>query len=163
MAAELGPEQVLFMDVFLFKPSSMLEVLLFGKWYAWKSDCLHFAIYLFALLTQIRTNAVNPTVTLTPMGAEFWGSDKAKADKMKSRIPLGKFAGTYVHMCTFHKFYQKLKAEWTVSKIGTFKHMTCQILSVPDDVVNGILFLLSDKAAMINGILMPIDGGYSSC
>ena len=39
----------------------------------------------------------------------------------------------------------------------------CQILSVPDDVVNGILFLLSDKAAMINGIVMPIDGGYSSC
>ena len=42
---------------------------------------------------NIRVNAVNPTVTLTPMGAEFWGSDKAKADKMKARIPLGKFAG----------------------------------------------------------------------
>ena len=100
MAAELGLQQVLFMSC--FKPrlncSSMLEVLLFGKWYAWKSDFLHFAIYLFALLTQIRTNAVNPTVTLTPMGAEFWGSDKAKADKMKSRIPLGKFAGTYVYI-----------------------------------------------------------------
>ena len=96
MAAELGPQQVLFMSCFQprLNCSSMLEVLLFGKWYAWKSDCLHFAIYLFALLTQIRTNAVNPTVTLTPMGAEFWGSDKAKADKMKSRIPLGKFAGT---------------------------------------------------------------------
>ena len=34
---------------------------------------------------------------------------------------------------------------------------------VPDDVVNGILFLLSEKAAMINGIVMPIDGGYTSC
>ena len=33
---------------------------------------------------QIRTNCVNPTVTLTPMGAEFWESDKVKADKMKS-------------------------------------------------------------------------------
>ena len=100
MAAELGPQQVLFMSCFQprLNCSSMLEVLLFGKWYAWKSDCLHFAIYLFALLTQIRTNAVNPTVTLTPMGAEFWGSDKAKADKMKSRIPLGKFAGTYVYI-----------------------------------------------------------------
>ena len=43
------------------------------------------------------------------------------------------------------------------------KLMNCQILLVPDDVVNGILFLLSDKAAMINGIVMPIDGGYSSC
>jgi len=75
---------------------------------------------------QIRTNNVNPTVTLTPMGKEFWGSDPAKADKMKSRIPLGKFA-------------------------------------VPEDVVNGILFLLSEKSAMINGIVLPIDGGYSSC
>ena len=35
--------------------------------------------------------------------------------------------------------------------------------SVPEDVVNGILFLLSEKSAMINGIVMPIDGGYSSC
>ena len=42
---------------------------------------------------QIRTNAINPTVTLTPMGAEFWGKDPEKAAKMKARIPLGKFAG----------------------------------------------------------------------
>ena len=42
---------------------------------------------------RIRTNAINPTVTLTPMGAEFWGKDPEKAAKMKSRIPLGKFAG----------------------------------------------------------------------
>ena len=41
----------------------------------------------------IRTNAVNPTVTLTPMGAEFWGKDPEKAAKMKARIPLGIFAG----------------------------------------------------------------------
>ena len=43
---------------------------------------------------QIRTNAVNPTVTLTPMGVEFWGKSPEKAAKMKSRIPLGQFAGT---------------------------------------------------------------------
>jgi len=42
---------------------------------------------------QIRTNSINPTVTLTPMGAEFWGKDPEKAAKMKARIPLGKFAG----------------------------------------------------------------------
>jgi len=34
---------------------------------------------------------------------------------------------------------------------------------VPDDVVDGILFLLSDKAAMINGITMPVDGGFLAC
>lgn len=42
---------------------------------------------------QIRINAINPTVTLTPMGAEFWGNAPEKAAKMKARIPLGKFAG----------------------------------------------------------------------
>jgi L-xylulose reductase len=40
---------------------------------------------------QIRVNAVNPTVTLTSMGALAWG-DPAKGDPMKSKIPLGRFA-----------------------------------------------------------------------
>jgi len=31
-----------------------------------------------------------------------------------------------------------------------------------EDVVNGILYLLSDKAGMINGIALPIDGGFLS-
>jgi len=30
----------------------------------------------------------------------------------------------------------------------------------PDDIANVILFLLSDEAAMVNGISMPVDGGY---
>jgi len=75
---------------------------------------------------QIRTNAINPTVTLTPMGAEFWGQDPEKAAKMKARIPLGKFAD-------------------------------------PDDVVNGIIFLLSDNARLINGTILPVDGGFTAC
>ena len=29
-----------------------------------------------------------------------------------------------------------------------------------DEVVNAILFLLSDKASMINGVILPIDGGF---
>ncbi|KAM9817464.1 L-xylulose reductase [Neosynchiropus ocellatus] len=29
-----------------------------------------------------------------------------------------------------------------------------------DDVVNAILFLLSDKSAMINGVHLPVDGGF---
>jgi NAD(P)-dependent dehydrogenase (short-subunit alcohol dehydrogenase family) len=40
---------------------------------------------------QIRVNAVNPTVTLTSMGALAWG-DPAKGDPMKAKIPLGRFA-----------------------------------------------------------------------
>ena len=30
----------------------------------------------------------------------------------------------------------------------------------PDDIAEVILFLLSDEAAMVNGISMPVDGGY---
>lgn len=29
-----------------------------------------------------------------------------------------------------------------------------------EDVVNSILFLLSDKSAMTNGVTLPIDGGF---
>lgn len=41
---------------------------------------------------QIRVNAVNPTVVMTPMGRTNW-SDPHKAKVMLDRIPLGKFAG----------------------------------------------------------------------
>ncbi|CAK8685251.1 L-xylulose reductase-like [Clavelina lepadiformis] len=40
---------------------------------------------------NIRVNAVNPTVVNTAMGKIGW-SDPAKADPMKAKIPLGKFA-----------------------------------------------------------------------
>ncbi len=40
---------------------------------------------------RIRVNAVNPTVTLTPMGEMAW-SDPHKAAPMLARIPLGQFA-----------------------------------------------------------------------
>ncbi|XP_018617443.1 L-xylulose reductase [Scleropages formosus] len=32
-----------------------------------------------------------------------------------------------------------------------------------DDVVNSILFLLSDKSAMTNGVILPVDGGFLAC
>jgi L-xylulose reductase len=40
---------------------------------------------------QIRVNAINPTVTLTPMGEMAWGDPK-KSGPMLARIPLGRFA-----------------------------------------------------------------------
>lgn len=40
---------------------------------------------------QIRVNALNPTVTLTPMGEMAWG-DPAKSGPMLAKIPLGRFA-----------------------------------------------------------------------
>ncbi|MGZ2406462.1 NAD(P)-dependent dehydrogenase (short-subunit alcohol dehydrogenase family) [Rhizobium ruizarguesonis] len=30
----------------------------------------------------------------------------------------------------------------------------------PADIAEVVLFLLSDEAAMVNGISMPVDGGY---
>jgi NAD(P)-dependent dehydrogenase (short-subunit alcohol dehydrogenase family) len=40
---------------------------------------------------NIRVNAVAPTVVLTPMGTRVWGDPK-KADPVKAKIPLGRFA-----------------------------------------------------------------------
>jgi NAD(P)-dependent dehydrogenase (short-subunit alcohol dehydrogenase family) len=39
---------------------------------------------------RIRVNSINPSVTMTPMGAMAW-SDPAKAGAVLARIPLGKF------------------------------------------------------------------------
>lgn len=72
---------------------------------------------------NIRTNAVNPTVVMTPLGKRAWG-DPAKSEPMKARIPLGHFAE-------------------------------------PEDVSRVVAFLLSDHAAMINGAVLPIDGGFT--
>jgi len=74
---------------------------------------------------NIRVNAVNPTVVLTPMGEMAW-SDPKKAGPMLSKIPLGRFAK-------------------------------------PREVSETIAYLLSDKASMINGVTLPIDGGFLSC
>ena len=32
-----------------------------------------------------------------------------------------------------------------------------------EDVVNTILFLLSDKSSMTNGVTLPVDGGFLAC
>ena len=72
----------------------------------------------------IRVNAVNPTVTLTPMAVKAW-SDPAKAAGMLSRIPLGRFA-------------------------------------TPEEVGEVVLFLLTDAAAMLNGMALPVDGGFGA-
>lgn len=32
-----------------------------------------------------------------------------------------------------------------------------------EDVVNTVLFLLSDKSKMTNGVTLPVDGGFLAC
>ncbi|KAI4558634.1 hypothetical protein MJT46_013276, partial [Ovis ammon polii x Ovis aries] len=71
---------------------------------------------------QIRVNAVNPTVVMTPMGQATW-SDPQKAKAMLDRIPLGRFAEM-------------------------------------ENVVDTILFLLSDRSSMTTGSTVPVDGGF---
>jgi L-xylulose reductase len=70
----------------------------------------------------IRTNTVNPTVTLTEMATKAW-SDPEKSGPLLRRIPLGRFAK-------------------------------------PEEVADAILFLLSDRASMINGETVRVDGGH---
>ncbi len=72
----------------------------------------------------IRVNAVNPTVTLTPMGALAW-SDPAKSEPMLARIPLRRFIE-------------------------------------PDEVARTVAFLLSEDAAMVNGVCLDVDGGLKA-
>jgi NAD(P)-dependent dehydrogenase (short-subunit alcohol dehydrogenase family) len=71
---------------------------------------------------KIRTNAVAPVMTMTPMGKKAW-SDPAKSGPMLASIPLGRF-------------------------------------NEPIDVANVVAFLLSEQAAMINGAVLPVDGGF---
>ena len=36
------------------------------------------------------------------------------------------------------------------------------LLSEVEDIVNTTLFLLSEKASMINGVILPVDGGVTA-
>lgn len=71
---------------------------------------------------QIRVNAINPTVTMTPMGELAW-SDPAKSEPIMARIPLQRFAQ-------------------------------------PRHTAEAVAYLLSDHADMINGVMLPLDGGF---
>lgn len=105
--------------------------------------------HLFSLLFQmkIRVNAVNPTVVMTDMGKLAW-SDPAKANPMLARIPLGRFAGMLRHVNDM-AYIQTSLSTFHFADVG--------------DVVNAVLFLLSDKSAMINAAMLPVDGGFLSC
>ncbi|XP_053213555.1 L-xylulose reductase-like [Panonychus citri] len=50
-----------------------------------------------------------------------------------------------------------VKRKWMMDRIPLQKFASV------DDVVDSIVFLLSDKSAMINGVILPIDGGFTAC
>ena len=73
---------------------------------------------------NIRVNAVNPTVVMTPMSEWYWGREDIGGPLLET-MPLHKWA-------------------------------------TEEDCAGPIVFLLSDAAAMITGVCLPVDGGYSA-
>lgn len=73
---------------------------------------------------NIRVNAVNPTVVMTPMSAWYWGRDE--------------IGGPFIETMPLHRW------------------------ATEEDCAAPIVFLLSDAAAMISGVTLPIDGGFTA-
>lgn len=73
---------------------------------------------------NIRVNAVNPTVVMTPMSEWYWGRDD--------------IGGPFLDTMPLHKW------------------------ATEEDCAGPIVFLLSDAAAMITGVCLPVDGGFTA-
>ena len=73
---------------------------------------------------NIRVNAVNPTVVMTPMSEWYWGREDIGGPLIEA-MPLGRWA-------------------------------------TEEDCAAPIVFLLSDASAMISGVCLPIDGGFTA-
>ena len=73
---------------------------------------------------NIRVNAINPTVVMTPMSEWYWGRDDIGGPLLEA-MPLGRWA-------------------------------------TEEDCAAPIIFLLSDASAMISGVCLPIDGGFTA-
>jgi NAD(P)-dependent dehydrogenase (short-subunit alcohol dehydrogenase family) len=73
---------------------------------------------------NIRVNAVNPTVVMTPMSEWYWGRED--------------IGGPFLDTMPLHRW------------------------ATEEDCAAPIVFLLSDAAAMISGVCLPIDGGFTA-
>lgn len=95
---------------------------------------------------------------MTEMGRLAW-SDPEKAKTMTSRIPLGNFAGQNLQNSQFVMCTCKVMCTQT----HTLRCVCVCVSAEVEDVVNTILFLLSDKSKMTNGVTLPVDGGFLAC
>jgi NAD(P)-dependent dehydrogenase (short-subunit alcohol dehydrogenase family) len=73
---------------------------------------------------NIRVNAVNPTVVMTPMSEWYWGREDIGGPLLDA-MPLHRWA-------------------------------------TEEDCAGPIVFLLSDAAAMVSGVCLPVDGGFTA-
>ncbi len=73
---------------------------------------------------NIRVNAVNPTVVMTPMSEWYWGRED--------------IGGPLLNAMPLHKW------------------------ATEEDCAGPIVFLLSDAAAMVSGVCLPVDGGFTA-
>lgn len=73
---------------------------------------------------NIRVNAVNPTVVMTPMSEWYWGREDIGGPFLNT-MPLRRWA-------------------------------------TEQDCAGPIVFLLSDASAMISGVCLPVDGGFTA-
>eukprot|EP00929_Paragymnodinium_shiwhaense_P067640 TRINITY_DN34013_c0_g1_i1.p1 TRINITY_DN34013_c0_g1~~TRINITY_DN34013_c0_g1_i1.p1 ORF type:complete len:621 (+),score=100.94 TRINITY_DN34013_c0_g1_i1:101-1963(+) len=71
--------------------------------------------------SNVRVNAVNPTVVRTELAIKAHGEEGLR--KMTQKVPLGRI---------------------------------CE----PEDVADAVLYLLSERARMITGVTVPVDGGF---
>lgn len=51
----------------------------------------------------------------------------------------------------------------TVYNMFNLTELSVCLRAEVEDVVNSILFLLSEKSNMINGVTLPVDGGFLAC
>lgn len=97
---------------------------------------------------NIRVSAVQPTVVMTSLGKAFCEDDK-RASEVKKRVPLGRFAGKFILKCSSLVVIYKYaieKKKITISEI--------------EEVVDTVVYLLSEKSSMVTGSGILVDGGF---
>ncbi|VDM75678.1 unnamed protein product [Strongylus vulgaris] len=115
----------------------------------------------------IRVNCVNPTVVMTDMGKKAW-SDPNKSGPLLSQMPISRFAGPLqiflAQYCAAHLLEVDEVVNAVLYLLSDSSTMTTG-LALPvdevDEVVNAVLYLLSDSSTMTTGLALPVDGGFT--
>ena len=68
----------------------------------------------------------------------------------------------YIHACFWASIYI-LPCVRTHTQTLAEVRMRCFFFAEVKDVVHAVMYLLSDKADMINGVTLDVDGGLAAC